>query len=133
MTIVYVALGSNLSNPAVQLQTAIQAIVSIPRTRIIRQSSVYETLPIGPQDQPNFMNQVIALDTGLLPHALLHALQTIENNMGRVRTVRWGPRVIDCDIILFGDEQINTPDLIIPHPEWTKREFVRCPLAEIYQ
>ncbi|MCX7120249.1 MAG: 2-amino-4-hydroxy-6-hydroxymethyldihydropteridine diphosphokinase [Gammaproteobacteria bacterium] len=131
MTISYIALGSNLNNPKKQLKIALQLISGIPKTNITAQSSVHETKPLGPQNQPDFMNQVIAVETQLTPHELLYALQAIENVMGRVRTIHWGPRIIDCDILRFGDEVINTSDLIIPHPEMHHRDFVLIPLAEI--
>src|SRR3989338_11379681 len=128
MTISYIALGSNLNNPKKQLKLALHLISEISNTRITTKSSVHETKPLGPQNQPNFMNQVIAVETQLSAHALLYALQAIENAMGRVRTVRWGPRIIDCDILSFGDEIINTDDLIVPHPEMYNRDFVLVPL-----
>lgn len=131
MTTAYIALGSNLNNPKKQLKIAVRHISAIPQTILLSQSSIYQTKPIGPQNQPDFMNQVIAIETPLLAHALLYALQAIENTMGRVRTTHWGPRIIDCDILLFGDEIINTDDLIIPHPEMHKRDFVLKPLSEI--
>ncbi|MDP1573358.1 MAG: 2-amino-4-hydroxy-6-hydroxymethyldihydropteridine diphosphokinase [Coxiellaceae bacterium] len=131
MTTAYIALGSNLNNPREQLCLAISYIGVIPKTVIIAQSSLHETKPVGPQDQPDFMNQVIAVETELTPHELLYALQAIENKMGRIRTLRWGPRIIDCDILLFGNESINTDDLIIPHPEMQYRDFVLKPLSEI--
>ena len=131
MTVSYIALGSNLNNPAQQLEIALQHISQIPHTRILKKSSVHETPPLGPPNQPNFMNQVISVETQLTAHELLFALQDIENKMGRVRKEHWGPRIIDCDILLFGDEIVNTPDLIIPHPEMMNRDFVLKPLAEI--
>jgi 2-amino-4-hydroxy-6-hydroxymethyldihydropteridine pyrophosphokinase len=131
MTITYIALGSNLNNPAQQLEIALQYISQIPRTTILKKSSVHETVPLGPQNQPNFMNQVISVETQLTAQELLFALQDIENKMGRVRKEHWGPRIIDCDILLFGDEIVNTPNLIIPHPEMMNRDFVLKPLAEI--
>ncbi|OGT48194.1 MAG: 2-amino-4-hydroxy-6-hydroxymethyldihydropteridine diphosphokinase [Gammaproteobacteria bacterium RIFCSPHIGHO2_12_FULL_38_11] len=131
MTISYIALGSNLNNPKKQLKLALHLISEISNTRITTKSSVHETKPLGPQNQPNFMNQVIAVETQLSAHELLYALQAIENLMGRVRTVHWGPRIIDCDILSFGDEIINTDDLIVPHPEMYNRDFVLVPLAEI--
>ena len=131
MTVSYIALGSNLNSPCEQLQAAISHIRAIPKTVIVAESSVHETKPVGPQDQPDFMNQVIAVETELTPHELLYALQAIENKMGRVRTIHWGPRIIDCDILLFGDEKIHTDDLIIPHPEMHHRDFVLKPLSEI--
>lgn len=131
MTRAYIALGSNLEDPRAQLAMAVSHIAAIPNTRIVAESSLYETKPVGPQDQPDFINQVIAVDTELTAHALLYALQAIENHMGRVRTLRWGPRIIDCDILLFGDENIQTDDLVVPHPEMKHRDFVLNPLAEI--
>lgn len=127
----YIALGSNLNNPIKQVQTAVQLIREITNTKVIAESSLHQTAPMGPQDQPDYINQVIAVETKLTAHELLYALQAIENKMGRVRTIRWGARIIDCDILLFGDEVIHTPELIIPHPEMTKRPFVLDPLAEI--
>lgn len=131
MTVAYIALGSNLNDPVKQLQTARENIQCISKTSITAESSVYKTAPLGPQNQPDFCNQVIAIETQLSAHELLYALLTIENEMGRVRDVRWGPRIIDCDIILFGCEVINTEELTIPHPEYKNRDFVLYPLAEI--
>ena len=131
MTLSYIALGSNLNNPKKQLQNAISCIANIPHTIIIDQSSFYETKPLGPQNQPDYINQVIAVATQLSPHELLKALLNIELQMGRIRLERWGARIIDCDIILFGDLVIQTSDLIIPHPEMKNRSFVLYPLAEI--
>lgn len=127
----YIALGSNLNNPTKQLQHAISLIEKIPQTKLIAQSTLHYSQPLGPPDQPNYINQVIAVETTLSAHALLYALQNIENKMGRVRAMRWGARVIDCDILLYGDQIIQSPDLIIPHPEMQKRVFVLYPLAEI--
>lgn len=127
----YVALGSNLNNPEKQVQNAVQLICDIPNTVVVAESSLYHSKPLGPPDQPDYVNQVIAVETALTAHELLYALQDIEKKMGRVRTVRWGPRIIDCDIILFGDETIATAELTIPHPEYQKRDFVLYPLAEI--
>jgi 2-amino-4-hydroxy-6-hydroxymethyldihydropteridine diphosphokinase len=130
-TLSYIALGSNLNNPKKQLQDARSHIAKIPQTIVIAQSSLHETKPLGPQNQPDYVNQVIAIETQLSPHELLQALLTIELQMGRVRLERWGARIIDCDIILFGDQVIQTSDLIIPHPEMKNRGFVLYPLAEI--
>lgn len=128
---VYIALGSNLSNPKEQVHNAVKHIEKIPRTRVIAKSSLYKTPPLGPQNQPEYINQVICIETTLTAYALLQALLAIEIKMGRIRLERWGARIIDCDIILFGNEVINTPALTIPHPEMTKRSFVLFPLAEI--
>ena len=131
MTTSYIALGSNLNNPKKQVQDAITHIANISRTIITAQSSLYKTKPLGPQNQPDYVNQVIAVTTQLSPHELLKALLEIELQMGRIRLERWGARIIDCDIILFGNQVIQTPDLIIPHPEMKNRNFVLYPLAEI--
>lgn len=133
MTLAYISLGSNLDHPREQVKTALASICCIPDTRIIMESSVLETQPIGPQDQPNFINQVIVVKTALLPHELLYALQAIENTMGRVRTQHWGPRIIDLDILLFGDETIKTDELVVPHPEIAHRPFILSLLEECYE
>lgn len=130
MTIAYIALGGNLTDPTMQLRLASQKIDNISLTKIIATSSMIETAPIGPQDQPNFMNQVIAVETALAPLELLHALQAIENQMGRVRLQHWGPRIIDCDILLFGEVVMNTQELTLPHPEMRNRDFVLELLAD---
>ena len=130
-TTAYIALGSNLNHPILQLQHAVSRIRLVSRTKVIALSSLHETKPVGPQNQPDYINQVIAVETKLTAHELLHELLKIEVDMGRVRTVRWGPRIIDCDIILFGKEIINTHELTVPHPEYKKRDFVLYPLAEI--
>lgn len=127
----YIALGSNLNNPKKQVQNAVRLIHDIFNTTVIAESSLYHSKPLGPQDQPDYVNQVVAVKTALTAHELLYALQDIENKVGRVRTVRWGPRIIDCDIILFGDEKIATAELTIPHPEYQNRDFVLYPLVEI--
>jgi 2-amino-4-hydroxy-6-hydroxymethyldihydropteridine diphosphokinase len=131
ITTSYIALGSNLNNPVKQVQNALLHIANIPHTTITAQSRLYETKPLGPQNQPDYVNQVIAVETQLSPHALLNALLDIELQMGRIRLERWGARIIDCDIILFGDQIIQTPSLTIPHPEMKNRSFVLYPLAEI--
>ena len=127
----YIALGSNLNNPACQLEVARAHIANIPGTSTIAASSVLKTQPIGPQDQPDFLNQIVVVETALSPHALLYALQAIENKMGRVRTLHWGPRVIDCDILLYGDAVIETADLIVPHPEIKNRAFFQQLIQKI--
>lgn len=131
MHLAYIALGSNLNDPQWQVQTALTKINALHGTCVVACSGQYQTAPLGPAGQPHYVNQVIAIETELTPHDLLHALQLIEQEMGRVRTVRWGARIIDCDILLFDNEIIQTEDLIVPHPEMTKRAFVLIPLAEI--
>lgn len=132
MTLVYIGLGSNLSDPKQQIINALAQLENIEKTQLISVSSLYFSRPMGPQDQPDYMNAVAALNTALSPLELLDILQTIENNAGRVRKGnRWGARVLDLDILLFGQEIINNERLIIPHYGITFREFVLIPLAEI--
>ncbi len=132
MNIAYIGLGSNLSEPVKQVQSAIIEIKKIADSKIITASSLYLSKPMGPQDQDDYINAVIALETSLTPLELLDALQTIENKAGRIRKAeRWGARILDLDIILFGNQVINTERLIIPHYGMTEREFVLLPLAEI--
>lgn len=131
MTVAYVGLGSNLNHPKKQVKTALRHIQQLPQTCITRISRLYETAPLGPQNQANFINQVIVLKTSLTALNLLKALQEIENAMGRARQGRWGPRVIDCDILLYGNDRMTSETLTIPHPGLTTRAFVLYPLLEI--
>jgi 2-amino-4-hydroxy-6-hydroxymethyldihydropteridine diphosphokinase len=132
MTLAYIGLGSNLSDPAAQIREAIVHIQAMPNSQISKISSLYFSRPMGPQDQPDYMNAVLALETHLSALELLEQLQKIENNAGRVRKEnRWGARVLDLDILLFGDKTINNERLIVPHYGMKKREFVLIPLAEI--
>jgi 2-amino-4-hydroxy-6-hydroxymethyldihydropteridine diphosphokinase len=131
-TIAYIGLGSNLSEPIVQVQTAINEIEKLEQSHVINVSSLYLSKPMGPQDQDDYINAVLALETTLTPIKLLDALQKIEKKAGRVRKEnRWGARILDLDIILFGNEIINSERLIVPHYGMKKREFVLLPLAEI--
>ena len=128
----YIGLGSNLSKPIEQIEKAIEKIGIIPKSRLLSVSSLYLSKPMGPQDQNDYINAVLALETALSAIELLNALQSIENNAGRVRKEnRWGARILDLDIILFGNEIINTDRLTIPHYGMSEREFVLLPLAEI--
>ncbi|WP_127477964.1 2-amino-4-hydroxy-6-hydroxymethyldihydropteridine diphosphokinase [Sulfurivermis fontis] len=127
----YIGLGSNLDNPAEQLRRALTALAGIPDTRLAACSRFYRSAPLGPQDQPDYVNAVAALDTGLAPEALLDALQAIETAQGRVRLRRWGPRTLDLDILLYGDTVLATPRLSVPHPGLAERSFVLYPLAEL--
>jgi 2-amino-4-hydroxy-6-hydroxymethyldihydropteridine diphosphokinase len=127
--IAYFSLGSNLGNREQNLQEAIRRAKAWGR--IVAVSSFYETEPVEFTDQPCFLNCVIALETTADPAQLMRELLRIENEMGRKRTVKKGPRSIDIDILLFGDAVVNTPELTIPHPEMTRRRFVLEPLAEI--
>ncbi|TBL95879.1 2-amino-4-hydroxy-6-hydroxymethyldihydropteridine diphosphokinase [Hafnia alvei] len=132
MTRVYIALGSNLANPLHQVQSALNALAELPQTKLIATSSLYRTPPLGPQDQPDYLNAVVALDTDLSAENLLDHTQKIELEHGRVRKdERWGPRTLDLDILLFGDEIINTERLTVPHYDMKNRQFMLYPLAEI--
>ncbi|WP_281559579.1 2-amino-4-hydroxy-6-hydroxymethyldihydropteridine diphosphokinase [Thalassomonas sp. RHCl1] len=128
----YIGLGSNLSDPEQQIRQAVIAIAGIADSSIIRISSLYFSKPMGPQDQPDYMNAVLALTTRLAPLALLDALQDIENKAGRIRKDnRWGARVLDLDILLFDQETIDNERLTVPHYGMKEREFVLLPLAEV--
>lgn len=127
----YIGLGSNLSDPATQLTEAISAIEQLPHTQLIKCSSFYASTPLGPQDQPDFVNAVCAIRTQLNAHELLTALQSIEQSQGRIKKRHWGERLIDLDILLFGDEAFQTENLTIPHAQMHLRDFVLIPLQEI--
>lgn len=128
----YILLGSNLENPLEQVATAVAEIACITHAQLAKQSQYYSSKPHGPQDQPDYVNKVIALETSLTAHELLFELQAIEKKHGRIRvTHRFGPRTLDLDILLYGDKIINTPNLIVPHPRLPERNFVLYPLAEI--
>lgn len=128
---VFLGLGANLDNPLEQLRQAKIAIAQLPETYIVSISSLYQSKPIGPQDQPDFLNAVICISTGFSPNQLLIALQKIEQEQGRQRIQHWGPRTLDIDILLFDDLVLNELHLKIPHPEMRHRAFVLIPLAEI--
>lgn len=132
MTRVYIALGSNLASPLSQVTAAIEALGAIPNSQIVAVSGFYRTPPLGPQDQPDYLNAAVALETSLAPEALLDHTQRIELDQGRVRKAeRWGPRTLDLDIMLFGDETIATPRLTVPHYDMKNRGFMLWPLFEI--
>jgi len=127
----YVALGSNLGDRAGHLAAARAALAALPRTRVVAESRVEETAPLGAMEQPAYLNQMILLETALAPRALLAACQAIERSRGRVRAERWGARTLDLDIVRFGHRRIADPDLIIPHPELSNRDFWIRELAEL--
>lgn len=131
MTTAYIGLGSNLQEPARQLGSALMALKRLPRSELGSVSRMYRSAAIGPGSQPAYLNAVARLDTELPPLPLLHALQQIEHAQGRVRTVRWGARSLDLDILLYGNSEIDTPELRIPHPAMRLRNFVIYPLAQI--
>jgi 2-amino-4-hydroxy-6-hydroxymethyldihydropteridine diphosphokinase len=128
---VYVGLGSNLDDPRRQVEQALQALDRLSLTRRVRASSLYLSRPVGPQNQPPFINAVAQLVTRLSPLALLDQLQALEQHHRRVRQHRWGPRTLDLDLLLFGEQVIDTARLRVPHPEMTARAFVLVPLAEL--
>ncbi len=127
----YIGLGSNLGEREATIRTALAAIADLPDTDLVRVSSLYDTEPVGEMDQPNFLNAVALVDTELDPHQLLWNLMLVEKRLGRVRTQRWGPRTLDLDLLLYGDEIIEDPDLRVPHPEIIRRSFVLVPLVEL--
>ncbi|WP_252272833.1 2-amino-4-hydroxy-6-hydroxymethyldihydropteridine diphosphokinase [Pseudomonas subflava] len=129
---VYIGLGSNLAEPRQQLEAALAALAELPDSRLAATSSFYASDPLGPPDQPRYVNAVAALDTGLEPLQLLDALQRIEQEQGRVRKAeRWGPRTLDLDILLFGERLLAEERLSVPHYHLHARAFVLYPLAEI--
>jgi 2-amino-4-hydroxy-6-hydroxymethyldihydropteridine diphosphokinase len=129
---VYVGLGSNLDDPRAQLVRACSLLAELPQSRFVSRSSLYRTPPFGPVAQPDFVNAVAALLTRLAPHAFLAALKQIEASMGRgAPAVRWGPRRIDLDLLVYGSREIAEPGLSVPHPGIAERAFVLVPLAEI--
>lgn len=129
---VYIGLGSNLADPRGQVDRALGALGNLPHTRLLRRSQLYRSEPWGRADQPEFVNAVAGLQTGLTPRELLDALLTIERRAGRARdATRWGPRVLDLDILVYGDQVVDEPGLHVPHPHLHERAFVLLPLAEI--
>ncbi|MEY3027929.1 MAG: 2-amino-4-hydroxy-6-hydroxymethyldihydropteridine diphosphokinase [Methylophilaceae bacterium] len=131
MHTVYLGLGSNQSDPINQIKNATELIEKIETSKITKKSSLYESLPVGYLDQPNFINQVISLQTSLSPAELFERFQQIEFQLKRVKKIVNGPRTIDIDILLFNQEIILTKDLTIPHPRMLDRAFVMIPLLEI--
>lgn len=131
MQTVFIGLGSNLYNPQQQVLQAIAKLKSLANSTFICASSLYLTPPWGIEDQPPFVNAVVKIHTQLEPLALLDALLAIEIAQGRVRDIRYGPRIIDCDILLYGEKQIISDRLSVPHPYLEKRSFVVIPLYEI--
>jgi 2-amino-4-hydroxy-6-hydroxymethyldihydropteridine diphosphokinase len=130
--IAYIGLGSNLAEPVAQIKSAHAAIAAIPGVKELAFSGLYHSLPMGPQNQPDYVNAVMCVSTGLLPMDLLRSLQAIENDQGRVRKgERWGARTLDLDVLLYGDQIIDLPDLTVPHPGLAERSFVLYPLVEI--
>jgi len=131
MTIAFIGLGSNIKSPKQQIKSAIKSIEGIALTQVLKVSSLYKSKPIGPQNQNDYINAVAKIDTDLMPLELLECMQDIENQQGRIRKEHWGPRTLDLDILMFGEEIIKDDKLTIPHAEIENRSFVLAPLAEI--
>jgi len=127
--IVYIALGTNLGQRSENLQAAIEALT--PEVVVLDESHIYETPPWGYEDQPPFLNMVVKAETSLEPKALLKYLKQLEVELGREENIRWGPRLIDLDILFYDDLVIDTPPLVIPHPRLHERAFVLVPLGDI--
>lgn len=127
----FIGLGSNLDNPAAQIERAFELLAAVPDTEFVARSSLYRSAPFGPVEQPDFVNAVAKMLTFLNATALLQHLQGIERAQGRVRGARWGPRVLDLDLLVFSDQEIDESDLKVPHPGIAERNFVLLPLREI--
>ena len=130
-TVAYVGLGGNIGDPAATMATALRAIDASPDARVSAVSSLYRTPPWGKTDQPDFLNAVAEIRTTLAARALLDLCLATERSLKRVRAERWGPRIIDMDILVFGDKTIDEDGLQVPHPRMLERAFVLAPLAEV--
>jgi 2-amino-4-hydroxy-6-hydroxymethyldihydropteridine diphosphokinase len=127
----YVAIGSNLKSPRERVLEAIERMSALDASRVVLRSRLYLTRPMGPQDQPDFVNAAVGLLTQLNPRELLAGLLGIERSMGRDRQQRWGPRVIDLDLLWMVDSAVDEPGLTVPHPGVSSRNFVLYPLSDI--
>ena len=127
----FVALGANIGEPVRHLRAAVEDMAALPGTAVVARSSLFRSAPVGLLDQPDFINAVAALETGLAPEELLDALLDLEARFGRIRRDRNGPRTLDLDLLLYDDLQLELPRLTLPHPRLHLRAFVLCPLAEI--
>ena len=130
----YIGLGSNLGEREATIRAAIDELSRLPETQLVQVSSLYDTTPVGELDQPNFLNAVAVVETNLDARSLFWNMLLVERRLGRVRPPggrRFGPRTIDLDLLLFGDEKIDLPDLKVPHPELPRRAFVLVPLVEV--
>ncbi|MEA3486573.1 MAG: 2-amino-4-hydroxy-6-hydroxymethyldihydropteridine diphosphokinase [Thermodesulfobacteriota bacterium] len=129
--ICFLGMGSNVGNPASNCVSAVKRISDVDGVRVLRCSSLYKTQPVGLEEQDWFVNGVIEIRTGLRPRALMDVMQRVEDEMGRLRGEKWGPRIIDIDILLYGQAVMDEEGLVIPHAELHKRRFVLVPLNEI--
>ena len=132
-TSAYIGLGSNLDNPAAHLRRAFTELAALPGTRLLAQSRIYQSKPLGSPDQPDYLNAVVVLRTRLEPLELLGHLRALEQQQGRQRAseLHWGPRCLDLDILVYDDVSMHTPELTLPHPGAHQRSFVLYPLAEL--
>ena len=132
MARVFIGLGSNEGDRLESLSKAVRRLAQLPSTRVVQMAPIYETPPVGGPPQPDFLNSVVELDTSLDPRELLRLLQDVERALGRgPDRVRWGPRIIDLDLLLYGEVVLREPELIIPHPRMHERAFVLEPLAQL--
>jgi 2-amino-4-hydroxy-6-hydroxymethyldihydropteridine diphosphokinase len=127
----YLGIGTNLGDRLAFLQGAVDGLAATPGIVVAGVSHVYETDPLGGPEQPDFLNAVVGVDTTLDPHELLAACQRLEQAAHRIRQEHWGPRTLDVDVLLFGQAQVDTPDLVVPHPRAAVRAFVLVPLADL--
>ncbi|MCL7946125.1 2-amino-4-hydroxy-6-hydroxymethyldihydropteridine diphosphokinase [Marinobacter sp. ATCH36] len=127
----FIGLGSNMAEPSAQLAGAVARLAALPKTELVAQSAFYRSRPVGPQDQPDFVNGAAWLRTELTPLDLLDQLQAIELAHGRERIQRWGPRTLDLDLLLYGNEAIISDRLTVPHAELANRDFVLQPLLDL--
>jgi len=130
-TVAFIGIGATLGDPAAQCRDAVRCVGATPGVCVLRSSSLYRTAPVGPEKQGWFINAVVEVRTDLSPTKFFEALKAIERQMGRTDGPRWGPRVIDLDILLYGQEVVDREGLKIPHPEMHRRRFVLEPLCEL--
>lgn len=131
MSHVYIGLGSNLDHPRTQIESAFSELDALSETQLLKRSALFQSAPVGPQDQPDYINAAALLETSLAPEALLDALQAIELTHGRERIIRWGARTLDLDILLYDEQEMDTERLTVPHAQLRERGFVLGPLRDI--
>lgn len=131
MVTAYLGLGANLGDREANIDKSLVELARQGDCKLIKTSSLYETDPVGISEQPDFLNAVAEIETEMTPKELLAAIKEVERRLGRERTVKWGPRIIDIDVLLYGDQCLSEDNLEIPHPEMNKRAFVLTPLEEI--
>ncbi|MGH2659104.1 MAG: 2-amino-4-hydroxy-6-hydroxymethyldihydropteridine diphosphokinase [Actinomycetota bacterium] len=130
-TTAYLGLGSNLGDRLANLQRAVELLAAQPGLKVVRSSRVYETDPVGGPPQPDYLNAVVEVETSVSPRELLNVCMEVERGFGRVRDERWGPRTIDIDVLTYDEEEVDDPDLTVPHPRMHQRGFVLVPLIEL--